>query len=274
MRFMPYIETGEFANVGILLWAPKTRYLGFKLLRKKHARITQFFEELDRGLYLKTMANLDAELRRVQGMLKDQVGEFGDNDRDYGFHKGLFQELIRPRETIVRFSEQRAVLAENPEQTLAELYEYYVGRNFVTREYQETILEKGIKQLLEQRDLAKRFTKRRIEDQLYGVTFPFVEQKDNEAIRVIKPLFLGQTDSTAIIEHGGKWKLKVDQLRKRHLLKGPVLFPVKGPEPGQVNDLRVEAFEETLANLEGDGIEITLHTEKDRILEFAGMHAH
>ena len=274
VRFMPYIETGEFANVGILLWAPKTRYLGFKLLRKKHARITQFFEELDRGLYLKTMANLDAELRRVQGMLKDQVGEFGDNDRDYGFHKGLFQELIRPRETIVRFSEQRAVLAENPEQTLAELYEYYVGRNFVTREYQETILEKGIKQLLEQRDLAKRFTKRRIEDQLYGVTFPFVEQKDNEAIRVIKPLFLGQTDSTAIIEHGGKWKPKVDQLRKRHLLKGPVLFPVKGPEPGQVNDLRVEAFEETLANLEGDGIEITLHTEKDRILEFAGMHAH
>ncbi len=44
VRFMPYIETGEFANVGILLWAPKTRYLGFKLLRRKHARITQFFD--------------------------------------------------------------------------------------------------------------------------------------------------------------------------------------------------------------------------------------
>lgn len=273
VRFMPYIETGEFANVGILLWAPKNRYLGFKLLRKKHARITQFFEELDRGVYLKTMANLNAELCRVQGMLKDQVGEFGDNDREYGFHKGLFQELIRPRETIVRFSEQRAVLAEDPEQTLTELYEHYVGRNFVTPEYQETILERDIKKLLEQWDLARRFTKRRIEDQLYRVTFPFVEQKDNEAIRVIKPLFLGQSDSTAIIEHGGKWKLRVDQLRERNLLRGPVLFPVKGPEPGQVNDLRVEAFEETLANLAGDGIEITLHTEKDRILEFAGWHA-
>jgi hypothetical protein len=65
-------------------------------------------------------------------------------------------------------------LAENPEKTLAELYEYYVGRNFVTREYQETILERGIKKLLEQRDLTKCFTKRRVEDQLYGVTFPFV----------------------------------------------------------------------------------------------------
>ncbi|EON93064.1 hypothetical protein MARLIPOL_03490 [Marinobacter lipolyticus SM19] len=274
VRFMPYIETGEFANVGILLWAPKNRYLGFKLLRKKHARITQFFEELDRGVYLKTMANLDAELCRVQGMLKDQIAEFGDKDREYGFHKGLFQELIRPRETIVRFSEQRAVLAENPERALTELYEHYVGRNFVTPEYQETVLERGIKKLLEQRDLAKRFTKRRIEDQLYRVTFPFVEQKDNEAIRVIKPLFLGQNESTAIIEHGGKWKLRVDQLRERDLLRGPVLFPVKGPEPSQVNGVRFEAFEEALANLAGDGIEIALHTEKDRILEFAGWRAH
>ncbi|KPP98744.1 DUF3037 domain-containing protein [Marinobacter sp. HL-58] len=269
VRFMPYIETGEFANVGILLWAPKTRYLGFKLLRKKHARITQFFEELDRGLYLKTMANLEVELHRVQAMLKEQISEFGDNDREYGFHKGLFQELIRPRETIVRFSEQRVVLAENPEHALAELYKFYVGRNFVTREYQETILEKGVKKLLEQRDLARRFTKRRIEDQLYGVTFPFVEQKDGDAIKVIKPLFLGQTDSTAIIEHGDRWKLKVDQLRKRHLLKGPVLFPVKGPEPGQARDIRREAFEETVTNLAGDGIEVTLHTDEGRILDFA-----
>lgn len=215
------------------------------------------------------MANLETELHRVQGMLRDQISEFGDNSREYVFHKGLFQELIRPRETIVRFSEQRVVLAENPEQTLAELYNYYVGRNFVTREYQETILEKGVKKLLEQRDLARRFTKRRIEDQLYGVTFPFVEQRDGDAIRVIKPLFLGQADSTAIIEHGGRWKLKVDQLRKRHLLRGPVLFPVKGPESGHGHDIRLEAFEETLANLAGDGVEVTLHTEKDRILEFA-----
>ncbi|WP_292274815.1 DUF3037 domain-containing protein [Marinobacter sp.] len=269
VRFMPYIETGEFANVGILLWVPKTRYLGFKLLRKKHARITQFFDELDRSVYLKTMANFETELRRVQGMLKDDVTDFGNNDREYGFHNGLFQELTRPRETIIRFSEQRAVLAESPEKILTELYDYYVGRNFVTKEYQETILEKGVKKLLEQRDLARRYTKRRIEDQLYGVTFPFVKQSESDAVRVIKPLFLGQADSTAIIEHGGRWKLKVDQLRKRRLLNGPVLFPVKGPESHDISDIRLEAFDEALANLTGDGVEVVLYTEQDKILEFA-----
>ncbi|PCM46308.1 hypothetical protein CPA50_01930 [Marinobacter sp. ANT_B65] len=269
MRFMPYIETGEFANVGILLWVPKTRYLGFKLLRKKHARITQFFGELERGVYLKTMANFEIELRRVQGMLANYITDFEDGDREYGFHNGLFQELIRPRETIVRFSEQRVALTENPGQTLTELYDYYVGRNFVTKEYQEAILEKGIKQLLEQRDLARQYTKRRIEDKVYGVTFPFVEQNEGRAVRAIKPLFLGQSDSTAIIEHGGRWKLKVEQLRKRHLLNGPVLFPVKGPGIDDSQDIRREAFEETLASLTGDGIEVALYTEQDKIIEFA-----
>lgn len=269
VRFMPYVETGEFANVGVLLWVPKTRYLGFRLLRKKHGRITQFFGELDRGIYLTTMASFETELHRVQSMLKNHIVDFGHSDREYGFHKGLFQELIRPRETIIRFSEQRVVLAENPEQTLSELYEHYVGRSFATKEYQETILEKGVKKLLEQRNLARRYTKRRIEDQLYGVTFPFVAQNEGDAVRAIKPLFLGQADSTAIIEHGGRWKLKIEQLRKRHLFTGPVLFPVKGPELDDTRSVRGEAFEEALANLTGDGIEVALYTEKNKILEFA-----
>ena len=116
--------------------------------------------------------------------------------------------------------------------------------HFVTREYQETILEKGIKKLLEQRNLARHFSKRKVEDHLYSVTFPFVEQDDNKTTKVIKPLFLGQADSTAIIEHGDHWKLKVNQLRKRNLLHGPVLFPVKGPEDVSFADIRFQAFEE------------------------------
>ena len=270
VRFMPYIETGEFANVGVLLWIPKTRHLSFKLLRRKYARITQFFEELDKAVYLKTMANIEAELLRIQSMLlHNTTTEFSSQGMEYGFHKGIFDELIRPRETIARFSERRSILSEDPQKTLQELFNYYVGRNFVTREYQETVLEKGIKKLLEQSNLARHFSKRKVEDHLYSVTFPFVEQDDNKTTKVIKPLFLGQADSTAIIEHGDHWKLKVNQLRKRNLLHGPVLFPVKGPEDVSPADIRFQAFEEARDSLADDAIEVVLYTEKARILEFA-----
>ena len=47
VRFMPFIETGEFANVGVVMFAPQARYFGFKLLVNRQARVTNFFEQLD-----------------------------------------------------------------------------------------------------------------------------------------------------------------------------------------------------------------------------------
>ncbi len=51
VRFAPYVETGEFANVGILMMAPRHGYFGFKLETRRHGRITRFFEELEPKLY-------------------------------------------------------------------------------------------------------------------------------------------------------------------------------------------------------------------------------
>ncbi|WP_286816036.1 DUF3037 domain-containing protein [Marinobacter sp. UBA3607] len=274
VRFMPYLETGEFANVGVLLWIPKQKTLLFKLLRRKYGRITQFFEELDKQVYLKAMADLDAELHRIERLLQEGVVVTANANLEYGFHKGIFEEIIRPRETIVRFSEQRAILTENPTETLAALYDYYVGRNFVTKEYQEQLMEKGIKRLLDQENLGKRYQKRKVQDKVYGVSFPFVEEQDQRAVRVIKPLFLGQADSTAIMEHGGHWRLKVELLRKRQLLHGPVLFPVKGPEDAKAGDHRHEAFEETLQALEGEGIELVDYEDQRTVLDFALQRLH
>lgn len=274
VRFMPYVETGEFANVGVLLWIPKQKTLLFKLLRRKYGRITQFFEELDKQVYLKAMNDLDVELQRIQGLLSQGAVVTASSNLEYGFHKGIFEEIIRPRETIVRFSEQRAILSENPAETLTALYDYYVGRNFVTKEYQEGLMEKGIKRLLDQENLGKRYQKRKVQDKVYGVSFPFVEEQDHKAVRVIKPLFLGQQDSTAIIEHGGHWQLKVEQLQKRQLLHGPILFPVKGPEDAKVDDHRQEAFEEALHGLEGAGIQLIAYEDHRKILDFASQAVH
>ncbi len=274
VRFMPYVETGEFANVGVLLWIPKQKTLLFKLLRRKYGRITQFFEELDKQVYLKAMGDLDVELQRIQGLLSQGAVVTVNSNLEYGFHKGVFEEIIRPRETIVRFSEQRAILSENPAETLSALYDYYVGRNFVTKEYQEALMEKGIKRLLDQENLGTRYQRRKVQDNVYSASFPFVEEQDHKAIRVIKPLFLGQADSTAIIEHGGHWRLKVELLRKRQLLHGPVLFPVKGPEDAKADDHRHEAFEVTRLSLEGAGIDLVAYEEHRKILDFASQHLH
>src|SRR5690606_13433554 len=87
VRFMPYVETGEFANVGVLLWEPKNRYLGFKLLRRKYGRITQFFEELEKAVYLRAMGDLENELSRVKQLLCKGDWKYDNKSLEYGFHK-------------------------------------------------------------------------------------------------------------------------------------------------------------------------------------------
>ena len=42
VRFLPYLETGEFANVGIVMLCPDAGFFDFKLLRHVR-RITAFF---------------------------------------------------------------------------------------------------------------------------------------------------------------------------------------------------------------------------------------
>ena len=73
------------------------------------------------------MADLDAELHRIQVLLQENTVVTANSNLEYGFHKGIFEEVIRSRETIVRFSEQRAILSENPEATVAALLNYYVN---------------------------------------------------------------------------------------------------------------------------------------------------
>ena len=43
VRFMPFVETGEFGNVGVVLFSPTARFFGFRLLGQRISRITNFF---------------------------------------------------------------------------------------------------------------------------------------------------------------------------------------------------------------------------------------
>ena len=62
VRFMPFIETREFANVGIVLIEPKEGRLIFKVSPKRFGRVTNFFEEMDKQLYKQAVESFLLEL--------------------------------------------------------------------------------------------------------------------------------------------------------------------------------------------------------------------
>lgn len=267
VRFMPFVETGEFGNVGVVLFSPTARYFGFKLLRQRYSRITNFFEQLDARLFRASMQATRDELQRVSDMLKGMGTDRRMKMLDHDGARGLWQEILKPRESMVRLSDSRLAMAGDPQAKLGELYAYYVERNFATKEYQERLLERGVRGFLREAQLHERFHEHRVGNEEYNALFPFVELTDDVPIKAIKPLRLDHPQPAQIIDHGGQWRVRVEALVKRNLLPPKVMFAVNGQQSGE--SVRARAQREVVAGLQDLGVLVHAVDDRQAVIEFA-----
>lgn len=264
-RFLPYVETGEFANVGIVMVCPETNYFDFRLLGNRTKRITAFFEELKVNVYRRAQLDFLNELKRIQNNISDNRNSITSPANQLN---NIFSELVRPREVMIYFDTVRPVLTDNPNLKLEELYSFYVERSFSTPVYQETLIEKNIRNVLKGADLLKQYKKETLGNKdAYRATFPFVYFENDIAKKVIKPLNLSQSDPADIYDHGWAWLGKIRKLRDLNILQDDVLFAVKQPN---VQDLaEYDMFKEVIETLKGDEIKIALESDNKAILDFA-----
>ncbi|MFC5496277.1 DUF3037 domain-containing protein [Caenimonas terrae] len=229
VRFVPFVETGEFANVGVVLLSPSARFFGFRLMKARYARITSFFEELDGKVFRTVMRQAHEEFQRVASEFKP----LGTDRRFKSFDKvgafALWTELTKPLSSILRMGEPRLVMADDPVAKLEGLFKYYVERNFVTREYQEALMERTVRGVLKGLGVADRYQHLRVGNDEYNAAFPFVATAlDETPLQIIKPLNLGHTEPTKVLDHGAAWTHKMATLRKKGFLPESVLVTVAG----------------------------------------------
>ncbi len=270
IRFLPYPESGEFVNIGVVVSSPQTGFFDFRIERRKFRRIANFFPELRSGVYREAIHACSDEISRV----KVGIGINGKNAYqtaiDSTFTTALFRELIRPRETIIRYSEPGTVMTHEPEALLDELFSHYVERMFAQeQDYQEEIMRKRVVEVLRAHQLLVRFKQGvRVGNEEYGFRWPFVtEPRIGFFEKAIKPLNLAQEDSTKIYDHGELWVNRVRRLRKLNLAPRQILFTVN--EPPQTSR-RHAAFVEVFNELEAEGTRVVRATEEPVIIDFAG----
>lgn len=252
VQFVPYTETEEFANVGVVLACPETGFLDFKLQTRRVRRVTAFFDELPGNVYRHAVRVFQGELERVKGLATQDRTSTGVRD--------LFKALIHPREAIVRFGRERVVLADDPAAELQRLYAHYVERSFATPEYVEVTIEKRLRVLLNRVTPDHPFRAERVGDEDYYANFPLVQKVDGVMRKVIKPFNLGHEQTMDIYEHGEKWIAKVKHLRKKSLLPDDILFALSRPA---IEDIRRRAAaDEICTELAGLGIQ-TLDQDAD-----------
>lgn len=246
VRFMPYPETEEFVCVGIVLLCQTTRFFGYKLETKRRDRVTGFFPELDVAVLTQGRRIFEQQLQHVHRVLTnvDNQGQMtlGWDEVD---PVAVFKELVRPRESLFRFSGIATVLTENPAAEIDRLHEHYVNRQFAQRdEYQELVMTRRLMELF-RRNAVLGYRTELLGDETYKFRVPFVkgELANPGAFRAIKPLNLTQSDTTKIIDHGDLWLKRARLLLDMNVTPDRLLIPVKTAAEAKRADVAHEVCE-------------------------------
>lgn len=260
VRFLPYAETGEFANVGVVLACPATGFFDFKLMpTRKTGRIRGFFDRLDVKIYRNALKYLDEELERLR--------ELARVNNDKTAIRQLFAGLVHPRETLLRFGDTRVVMAEDPATTLEQVFARLVERDFADKEYHDRLIDRGVRELLRKANLRDQFSDATIGNEDLHLAVPFAHFRDGRVQVAIKPLDLDKDEANKVFDVGGRLVDRVHRLAKRHLLPQDMLVAVR--EPHTLESNIQAAVVEIETDLKNAGIRVERADDATAITKFA-----
>ncbi len=269
VRFAPYPETDEFVNVGVVLACPAIGYLDFKRADlRRRGRVGRFFPELDANIY---SAAMHAWVDSLKNHRKVPTDGQTLNDCDRQRQREVFKTIVRPRESILFYSEPRVIVSEDPTATLDEIFGVYVERRFANApEYQERVMCRRLQTVFREAGLLQRYLlDETIGNDDYHVRFPFVKRTEADAHprQAIKALHLDRKNPTDIIRHADDWRNVVKRLNSYGTAPDELLFVLQGPRSAEASHVR--AFDQVRRDLDHDAIPYVAAEDTPNILSFA-----
>ncbi|MEM7698523.1 MAG: DUF3037 domain-containing protein [Verrucomicrobiota bacterium] len=277
--FRPYIELGEFVNVGLVAVEAKSRFLAYKLLpTQRTRRITASFPEIDLTLYRTGLRRLEAEL----ATLSIETNAWSDDVRqavkshpsqsDLFVEDGdtaLFEKLTKPRTAPFFYHSIGTRLTTNLEDCVGELFGRFVEHwNVEPVDYEEKKLTRRIRNVLRENKLGRSYREAPwVGTEAYHISFPIAFNPESNDVpeKAIKPLNLTQNSPTRIYMHGDDWLARLRRLKRIGCLPNEMLFVVKLPD----DDECLEAAKEICEGLERQGASVLPVTDLEGVIEFA-----
>ena len=128
--FLRYVHeplSGEFANVGVLLWAPESSFLGFRA-SQKYSRLSQFFHGFQAQDHRQLLARIETQFQKLAKDLADSqklpFSEQPESARD------LALKVVPQDDAALQWSLSSGGLTESPDTELEELFQEAVVRHY------------------------------------------------------------------------------------------------------------------------------------------------
>lgn len=256
IRFMPHVQTREFANIGVIVACPKTGYFDYQI-NSKYSRLSQFFRYFDASVYRAAIKAFSLELERVRTVLQANPQQIQHE----------MAHIARPRETILQTSGISVCLATDEAEQLQHLFHYYVHHSFAKNQPEEAFTHQ-IVEMVKSFRLPQPFHEAKIGNDDYHIVLPLVQKQDNTVQKIIKPIYLGQEDAAAIYQKADNWIARFKRLRDFGWInkKTAILLPYQPPQHGTAS--QEKAVNHVLQDFKQHNISIAHQEDIPRIQQF------
>lgn len=244
IRFRPYAELGEFANIGVIVLDIYGNEIDFRLAPKRFSRLRHFFDDSGYRSYYGAIDLLRLELGRVSAYLPD-LKEWNAAD--------AFNSLVRTRESSILFSEPRTLTSDETLKSIVDrLYSRFIKRE-APLEDPEVALTRDIRRALHHNGL-RQFKNVKIDDDLVPVSFPLGYR--GRDLFAIKPLAFDQKSPMSIVDYGAHWTKRLSYLLdKQKIYPNNVLLALSPPPSSSERSSR-DAYAIAKAELEELPLEV------------------
>lgn len=123
LRYRQDPEAGEFANIGVALWSPESRFLGF-VGSKRYSRLTHFFGDIDKVGYRLLVAHVE---RRFD-VLTDKLEQRSLFPVEHADIKEIAFQVVPQDDGALIWSPARGGLCEDPNAELSRIFQNYIGK--------------------------------------------------------------------------------------------------------------------------------------------------
>lgn len=226
LRYHHDLIGGEFGNIGVLLWAPDSQFLGFRC-SSRYSRLSKFFLEFDsddyRGLVARLVTQFDHLAEEYgKGQYLSAVKENPKSARE------LAIMVVPEDDGAIRWSKSQGGLTESPELELEVIYERFINsKNTIIqsdRRSDKAVYESVYKPVFEDAVIRPVIKPYCVKSSL--AEHEFAQAWKNGAWNVFETLSFDYADSERLEGKAYKWDSQVRHLAeandpaKIHLLLG------------------------------------------------------
>jgi hypothetical protein len=198
LRYMHDVVTGEFANIGVVLYSPEQRLLEARFATS-YERLNAIFLRIDHLHYRALMRYMANRFEEIAADLRD-----GLHVRPLTALNEIVRQVLPPDDSSLQWSEPGGGFTDDPSKTLDELYKriverYVAGAEQVSRSDEE--IAKPFKAKLGR--ALEKLAEKKIETKDYQYDFRFAWK--NEIWHLYEPVSFDLVDPGSIREKANKW---------------------------------------------------------------------